>query len=83
MKLFAGTATGGADSNHCFRSYSRKHTACRGRLHVHDYAKNIDDCCKRGQGYAAEVEVLCIMTILISIFGAGRSVLSKQCILSR
>lgn len=45
--------TDGAD--YCFRSYSDKYSACRGRLHARDYRKDIGDCCKTGQGYAAQL----------------------------
>jgi len=66
MKMSAVTATGGADSNNCFRSYNKKLSACRGRLHVRDDIKTADDCCKKGQGYAAKVLYSwCVMIIFI------------------
>jgi len=75
VKILAVTATEGADYSNCFRSYSEKHSACRGRLHVRGDVKTIDDCCKKGQGYAAEVLYShCTVIILISIF-----VVVQQC----
>ena len=55
MKMFIVTVTKGSDSYYCFKSYSGKHSACRGRLHLRDDRINVDDCCKNGRGYAVEV----------------------------
>jgi len=54
-KLFVVAVTDSSDSNYCFKSYSEKHSACRGHLHVRVDRNNIDDCCNKGQGYAVEV----------------------------
>ena len=77
MKTVFVTATGDSDSNYCFKNYNEKHSACRGRLHVHDDRtnSNTDECCKKGQGHAAEVFYSeRIVSIFISISDMSFSV---------
>lgn len=47
--------TRGSESIHCFKNYSEKHSACRGHLRIRVDGTNVDECCKKGQGYVAEL----------------------------